>query len=494
MAVDAVPQDLVNELRSTFLKEVSEKGDNSIHQKDCTRVKTDDQWLRRFIAHQESDITAARKMMWTSLTWRKDFQVNDINENNIKMDIIIKGALFPYGKDIDGKHMLVFKSKMHAKGAVDSDDLKRCVIYWFERIERLSKGDQISIFFDMEGCGLSNMDMDFVKYLIGLFKEYYPYFLNYIIIYEMAWVLSAAFKIVKTWLPEKAIEKLKMVGKKNVFTYVPKNEALTCWGGDSNYTFSFVSEEKSESETNSAAEPNNLRVKKVHFVDRSPMSEHSAPVDSKDDGPLRVTPSGIITFVKEGTDLVSTLELLNTDSTAQISFKLKTTSPEKFKVKPSTGCLKPGSKETVTVTLLPGFQLGGLSKDKFLIMSCVVDDKEAANLDISQLWKNTANKKVYQIHLRCVQSGDVTWNGNVTTNHAPSSTESDSHLAKLSSTLTKINQNQAELSKSLKRMQNWQRGQFFLSALLGILIVYLLTSVSREIQSENQYCRDPRAP
>lgn len=67
--------------------------------------------------------------------------------------------------------------------------------------------------------------------------------------------------------------------------------------------------------------------------------------------------------------------------------KVKTTSPEKFKVKPSTGCLKPGAKDTVTVTLLPGFQLGGLSKDKFLIMSLVLEEGETANSDISELWK-----------------------------------------------------------------------------------------------------------
>lgn len=54
----------------------------------------------------------------------------------------------------------------------------------------MTKGDQISLFFDMEGCSLGNMDMELIKYLIGLFKEYYPYFLNYIIIFDMAWVLS----------------------------------------------------------------------------------------------------------------------------------------------------------------------------------------------------------------------------------------------------------------------------------------------------------------
>lgn len=126
-----------------------------------------------------------------------------------------------------------------------------------------------------------------------------------------------------------------------------------------------------------------------------------------DGGPLEVTPNAIIAFLKEGSDLVSTVELHNTDSKVSVVFKVsihhysplphsfinfflnkvKTTSPEKFKVKPSTGCLKPGAKDTVTVTLLPGFQLGGLSKDKFLIMSLVLEEGETAISDISELWK-----------------------------------------------------------------------------------------------------------
>lgn len=52
---------------------------------------------------------------------------------------------------------------------------------------------QITLFFDMEKCGLANMDLDFTQYLIGLLKDYYPYFLNYVIVFEMPWILSGEF-------------------------------------------------------------------------------------------------------------------------------------------------------------------------------------------------------------------------------------------------------------------------------------------------------------
>jgi len=48
----------------------------AIHPKDLSRLKTDDHWLRRFIAHSENDVTATLNMMWTALTWRKEQGAN----------------------------------------------------------------------------------------------------------------------------------------------------------------------------------------------------------------------------------------------------------------------------------------------------------------------------------------------------------------------------------------------------------------------------------
>lgn len=127
-------------------------------------------------------------------------------------------------------------------------------------VYREGNGNQISIFFDMAETGLSNMDMELTKYLIGLFKSYYPNFLNYIIIFEMPWVLNAAFKIIKSWLPAKAIPKIKFVNKSNLKDFVDPNDILKYWGGTNDYIFTFVSEERTSTEN---AINNKLDNKKV---------------------------------------------------------------------------------------------------------------------------------------------------------------------------------------------------------------------------------------
>ncbi|CAH1155749.1 unnamed protein product [Phaedon cochleariae] len=481
----------IQDLRNAFLNDLASKGNNGVHPNDLERVKTSDDWLQRFLLHNDGDQTLALKMLWTSVTWRLENNVNELSESKCKMELLCSGAFYPFGADIDGCVLLVFKCKKHVKGAVEMAEIKKCILYWFERIERLVKGNQITIFFDMEGCGLSNMDLELIKYLINLFKEYYPYFLNYILIFEMPWILNAAFKIVKSMLPEKAVEKIKFISKKDIKTYVGSEHILTCWGGDNTYTFDFVSEPQTEIEPVPTA--GLTTNKKVHFMDGS-MSEISAGSGEKesDGSSLKVTPSGIITFVKDGNELVSTLELQNTDGNTHLSYKLKTTSPEKFRVKPSTGCLAPGESAIVTVTLLVGFQLGGLSRDKFLVMSTPLEASELSNLDLSELWKNQSNRKVNQHRLKCIQSGgEVTNNGSINPQRTTSSQDADPNsFNKLSAALSKLDNCQHDLQKSVKTLQYYQLATILLVILLGVVLGYMIRATDKEYSAENSYCKD----
>lgn len=56
--------------------------------------------------------------------------------DNINMDFINAGLMFPRNRDIDGKVVLVLKSKLHIRGLRDTDQLLRNFIYWLERINR----------------------------------------------------------------------------------------------------------------------------------------------------------------------------------------------------------------------------------------------------------------------------------------------------------------------------------------------------------------------
>ncbi len=48
----------------------------------------------------------------------------------------------------------------------------------------------VSVVFDCAGCGLKNMDMEFIQYMINMFKDYFPFSLNWILVLDMPWVLN----------------------------------------------------------------------------------------------------------------------------------------------------------------------------------------------------------------------------------------------------------------------------------------------------------------
>lgn len=50
----------------------------------------------------------------------------------------------------------------------------------------------------------------------------------------------AAFKIVKTFLPEEALKILKVTTKKDIDQYVDKDNCLKLWGGNDDYEFKFA--------------------------------------------------------------------------------------------------------------------------------------------------------------------------------------------------------------------------------------------------------------
>ncbi|XP_054273872.1 motile sperm domain-containing protein 2-like [Macrosteles quadrilineatus] len=401
----------IQELRSKFFEKLENEYGNTkayFHPADLARVSNSDHWLKRFLVHHDMDMKDALTMLWETCDWRRENKVNDINENNVNKEYLEEGSLFLKNRDKDGKSLLILKCKKHVKGTKDFEELKRMVIYWFERAERKDRGEQITVFFDMAETGLNNIEMEYIKYLISLFKHYYPDFLNYILIFEIPWILNATFKIIKGWLPTKAVQKIKFVSKNTLKDYVEADQALTCWGGLDDYTYKFIPE---------VLDTPTVRLdeykKKVHFADGSPMVEVAPFSDIDPDNPpasmskLRVSPADTVVFSQDGADLTGTVNLMNI-SDKTLTYKIKTTSPDKFRVRPSAGVLHPSNSTTVCVVLQPGHAPYSLLKDKFLVMSFVLEEALTSTTELAELWKAADTKIVDQHRLRCALSGQTT--------------------------------------------------------------------------------------
>lgn len=481
----------IAELREKFFKrlddEVNRTTDSGrFHPADITRIKSGDDWLKRFLEHNDLNIQESLNMLWDACEWRKKFDANNITEHNVRKEYLEEGIFFGYGKDKDGKTLFIFKSRLHVKGTRDFGELQKCVIYWFERLEREGNGNQISIFFDMAETGLSNLDMEFTKYLIGLFKLYYPNYLNYIIIFEMPWVLNAAFKIIKSWLPSKAIQKIKFVNKSTLKEYVDPNDALKCWGGNNEYIFSFVP----EVQTTEATINGKLESKKVHFAEGSPITEQLTGGfgdQANEESQLSVEPD-VIAFNKEGNEMIGTITLKNLTSDKHLSYKIKTTSPEKFRVRPSTGTLTPAQQCNVTVMLQPGFNLQGLLRnDRFLVMCLPMKDTKMTVQELTEFWK-IGGKAAEQHRLRCSDGGyendEVQKSNSILSSGM---TGSDRSADKLFSKIVHLEESHSRLHTELIFLKRLQLISIILAVLMAMAIVYILRSDIRN-SADQQDC------
>ncbi|XP_039287227.1 motile sperm domain-containing protein 2 isoform X2 [Nilaparvata lugens] len=480
--MEPTAQDVVD-LRSRILQKLeSEHGsaEGSFHPADMSRILDSDDWLNRILVHHDLDMKEALNMVFEACQWRKDNKVNEICEQNINMDYMKEGHVFVRNRDLDGKSLLIFKWKKHVKGKWDFEEIKRCVIYWFERLERMNNGDQITLFFDMADSGLNNVDMEFTKYLIGLCKLYYPNFLNNILIFEMPWILNAAFRAIKAWLPAKGVAKLKFVQKSNLKEYVSVDQALASWGGRDSYVFEF----EPESADSLSARFDDSK-KKVHFADGSPTTVTSpsgfGDIKSEEGFPnseplLQITPSDHISFSQEwSSDLSGSAKITNIADSIT-TFKMKTTSPEKFRVRPSYGVLAPNASQVVNVSLQPGYSAQGLIREKFLILSFRTDVENPS--DVAELWKNVEGKEIHQTRLKCVL-GTSSQNGSAY-GVTSSSRTTDTDSAIISQLLSAVN-HLTESNEKIRADNAYNRlllkiSMFFI-VLLGVGLFFVMKTV-----------------
>lgn len=456
-----------SDVRALFEARMSEGIPNppgEFHPLDLERVK-DDKYIKRVLRHSENDAKQAADMLWDIMVWRKTVGASDINESNIRLDYIRDGGFFPHGRDVDGSLLLIFKSKTHVKGAKDFEELKRCIIYYFDRIEREENGKPISLFFDMDGCGLGNMDMEFIKYIITLLKLYYPYFLHYIIIYQMPWVLSAAFKVIKQLLPARAVERMKFMSKDTLKEVVAPDQALTCWGGKDDYVFEFVPENRSNQETNTP--------KKVTFAEQGD-GQHSLGEM------LRLVPNDTIIFKNENDEISGQFTLTNMDESA-ISFKIRTTSPEKFRVRPSSGALSSGASQTIMIVVQPGFQLRTVTKDRFLVLSVQIPKTDLSQKELTEVWQKSSGSKVDEYRLKCQfpekELQSETRNGTVL----------DSRQEKPDSVNNSLNNLQMNY-EMLNKQVRWVKIYQMITLLLTAVAVFLGYLTYKSTTDSERYC------
>ncbi|KAM8975098.1 motile sperm domain-containing protein 2, partial [Pelodytes ibericus] len=432
---------LLQETRKRFSQEYIQDNVDKYDPRDVDRLLKDDALLESYLLWRYNVIEDALKMIDESLKWRKEMAVNDLSEAVVPKWCLEAGATYLHGYDKEGNKLFWFRVKFHIRDAKTYEDKKKCVAFWLERYARREPGKMLTVVFDMVECGLGNMDLDFVRYVINCFKIYFPRYLSKIIVFEMPWIMNAAFKIIKGWLDQEAINILKFVNRNEIQDYISAEYLLPHMGGTDPFKYSYpplpdddfktpmcengpiTSEDESESkediETESrdrvdltVSEESATRPKKVSYTEDLLKQDDWDKNDTKHlknnkkagsifKGPLlHISPADELHFGSKEIGERKCVIVLNNVTKNTVAFKVRTTAPDKYRVKPSNSSCEAGSTVDIVVSLHAAFVAS--LQDRFLVMAAEMDQSGGTSAqDLAQFWKEVPRNKVMEHRLRC---------------------------------------------------------------------------------------------
>nr|DBA34380.1 TPA: hypothetical protein GDO54_001942 [Pyxicephalus adspersus] len=383
----AEKEKLIHDTRKRFTQEYLQDNSSKYDSRDIERLQKDDGWVESYLFWRQNVIEEALKMIDESFRWRKEIAINDLSESTLPRWCFEVGATYLHGYDKEGNKLFWLRVKLHVRDAKTNEDKKKCVAFWLERYAKREPGKLLTVVFDMAECGLSNIDMDFVRFVIGCFKIYYPRYLS-------------AFKIVKGWLGPEAINMLKFVNRNEVQDYISSEYLPPHMGGTDPFKYSYPplpdddfqtpmcengpitsedeleSKEESEVDTRDAvdsctSEESALKPRKVNYTEEHFKQEDSEKTDSK--------------LKNRKTSTVFKGPLLH----------IRTTAPDKYRVKPSNSSCEPGSIVDIVVSLHAASTAS--LQDRFLVMAAEMEQCSGTGTqELAQFWKEVPRNKIME--------------------------------------------------------------------------------------------------
>jgi len=120
---------------------------------------------------------------------------------------------------------------------------------------------------------------------------------------------------------------------------------------------------------------------------------------------LVLDPSNELKFRGPFDDVVTVNLTVTNTSQSRIAFKIKTTAPKRYCVKPNSGVLDPLNTMKVQVLLQPfSYDPNEKSKHKFMVQYLFLSEEEAkmSTNDVLNMWKDVQPERLLDVKLKCI--------------------------------------------------------------------------------------------
>lgn len=221
---------LIKETRS-LLKQRYLKNEDSFYHHDYQRMLSDDWAVSRFLLRRHQDPRRAAKLMEECGRFRKAYRMSEIKLHQFPIEFHQVGGLFLYEPDRVGNVTVYMRTKMYRRHPDLSEILKAFILCVLEEADEASGGRGVAIIFDLTECGLQNVDLNFLSWLLSSFRNYCPKGVSYIMVYNLPWFLNATCKLAMSWLSSSNRRVLRFVQGTQIECFIKRENLPDYLGG-----------------------------------------------------------------------------------------------------------------------------------------------------------------------------------------------------------------------------------------------------------------------
>jgi len=231
------PPETIAKVRELCQKEF-DKDPQAFDPTDVERFMNSDWTVTRFLLRKKDDPVEAAKMIVACARWRHRLGMPRWKDEDFPKEFYNLGGVFPYASDLLGNTVIYVRAKLYDKKLSCIQELfQHYIIHIANRVDNERDGRGWSIIFDCSGTGLANMDVNMLVFMLNEVIPHLPKGLNYVLIYELPWLLSKIVNTTIACLPSEYKKLAKTASKKDIHNWVAKDSLPDFMGGtcDINY-------------------------------------------------------------------------------------------------------------------------------------------------------------------------------------------------------------------------------------------------------------------
>lgn len=208
----------VSKIRKIFLEDF-ELNNELYDECDVLRVRQSDWTVKRFLLSNNNNEEAALKSLTEALQWKKSYGVNTRTDQYFPEDFYKIGGIFQYETDKNGLPLLYVRVCVHHKVQELIELIRQFFVHLVNKID-VSSGGEWAVVFDSSNSGISNVDMDFSRFIVQVLQHYYPKGYKYVLIYNMPWIMVAFWKITRAWVADEVKQLIKFANGPQIFDFI----------------------------------------------------------------------------------------------------------------------------------------------------------------------------------------------------------------------------------------------------------------------------------